>query len=137
MLSNHASRVLHFGHRDGGETSDSFRGNRQTTTLRKDPTHAPKANAKRMKMRWESIYSLSLRERVGVRARISSGSRFNESLRTTSALTQPLPEGEEPKSDHPCHVFHRFFQIEIRHVQLRRHHVAIERLADRQHLLDF
>jgi len=31
MLSYHASFVSHFGHRDGGDTSDSSRGSRHTT----------------------------------------------------------------------------------------------------------
>jgi hypothetical protein len=48
MLSYHASFVLHLGQCEGGETIDSSRGNRQTTTLRKLPTHAPKAKKKMM-----------------------------------------------------------------------------------------
>src|SRR5215204_4984133 len=55
MLSYHASGVLHLGQCEGGETSDSFRGNRQTTTLRKLPMQAPKAKAKRMRMRWATL----------------------------------------------------------------------------------
>src|SRR5450432_4173422 len=50
MLSYHANRASHFGQCDGGETIDSFRGKRQTTTLRKLPMHAPRAKKKMMKI---------------------------------------------------------------------------------------
>src|SRR4051812_24303829 len=51
MLSRQASRCSHLGHREGGVISDSSRGNRQTTTFRKLPMHAPRAKKKQMKMR--------------------------------------------------------------------------------------
>jgi hypothetical protein len=50
MLSRHASGCSHFGQREPGRTSDSPRGNRHTTTLRKLPTQAPRTKKKTMKM---------------------------------------------------------------------------------------
>ena len=45
-FSLHVRRWPHFGHRDGGVTTDCPVGRRQTSTFRKLPTHAPKQNAK-------------------------------------------------------------------------------------------
>jgi hypothetical protein len=52
MLSYQRSGVLHLGQCDGGVISDSPRGNRQTTTFKKLPMHAPRAKKKRMKGMW-------------------------------------------------------------------------------------
>src|SRR5437867_4155841 len=55
MLSYQARRCSQTGQRDGGETSDSPRGRRQTTTLRKLPTLAPRAKKKTMKSRCDIL----------------------------------------------------------------------------------
>jgi hypothetical protein len=44
MLHHHLIGVLHFGQCEGGETIDSPRGTRQTTTFRNEPINAPRAN---------------------------------------------------------------------------------------------
>src|SRR5689334_4366022 len=44
MLSYHGSSFSHLGQCDGGVTSDSPRGSRQTTTFKKLPMHAPSTN---------------------------------------------------------------------------------------------
>jgi hypothetical protein len=45
MLSRGLIRSPQFGQCDGGDTIDSLRGTRQTTTLRKLPTQAPRSAA--------------------------------------------------------------------------------------------
>src|SRR3954467_8489092 len=96
MLSYHRSGVLHFGQCEPGETSDSSRGKRQTTTFKKLPTHAPRAKRKRMKVRCESISGLT---------------------------PSPWIQGEGRRegiiqSHHLRHVHHRLFHGKICHVQL-------------------
>ena len=50
MFCHHVIGALHFGQCDGGETIDSPRGTRQTTTLRNEAIAAPIANAKTPKI---------------------------------------------------------------------------------------
>jgi hypothetical protein len=47
-LSYHLRSLPHLGQCDGGETIDSPRGSRQTTTFKKLPTHVPIAKRKKM-----------------------------------------------------------------------------------------
>ena len=72
-LSYHVSGLSHLGQCDGGETSDSSRGSRQTTTFRKLPMHAP--SAKRKKMDSDGPIGASMRGRA-IRANGQSRERW-------------------------------------------------------------
>src|SRR3954470_17162158 len=79
MLSRQASRCSHLGHREGGVMSDSSRGNRQTTTFKKLPMHAPNAKKKQMKMRcWGFKVFQEARRHEGTKARRHGGRKHSE-----------------------------------------------------------
>src|SRR5688500_2773597 len=108
-LSYHLRRLPHLGQCEGGVTSDSPRGSRQTTTFRKLPTHAPKAKRKTM------YVTCWAKGRVAYQVRLPCNS---------------------PTLDEARDVDHRVRRRLVRHVEFRGHRRAVHRLALGQQVLD-